>query len=74
MGTQSSIASEELRRALRTELLRLAKVEDELATNEALGVLYWQPLPPSVTSHRHCAVVLRTAAERLDEMRLAMRL
>ncbi len=47
---------------LRRELLRLARIEDDLAANEAAAVPYWAPHPPSVLGHRKAAAALRNDA------------
>lgn len=45
--------------AIRRELLRLARQEEERAADEAAQVQYWQPCPPSVDGHRAAAEALR---------------
>jgi hypothetical protein len=50
---------------LRRELLRLAAIEESLATAEAARVPYWAPCPDSVSGHRAAARALREDAERL---------
>ncbi|MCW2765485.1 MAG: hypothetical protein JWO11_1444 [Nocardioides sp.] len=50
---------------LRRELLRLARLEDDKAANEAAGVPYWSPCPPSVNGHREAAAALRQGADAL---------
>jgi hypothetical protein len=50
---------------LRRELLRLARMEEDLAATEAAAVPYWAACPPTVTGHRAAAVVLRTSADQL---------
>lgn len=52
-------------RALRGELLRLARQQDELACAEGAAVPYWAPTPPSVHGHRAAAAALRDAADRV---------
>ena len=54
-----------LSRALRRELLRLARVEEDLAADEAARVPYWASCPPSVHGHRAAALALRADADRL---------
>jgi hypothetical protein len=53
--------------AMRRELLRLAKREDEIAATEAAAVPYWAPHPPSVLGHRTAAEALRLHADFLLE-------
>lgn len=53
--------------AVRAELLRLAKREDEVATAEAVSVPYWTATPESVIAHRAAAKVLRAEADRFLE-------
>ena len=50
--------------ALRRELLRLARAEDDQAAAEAAKVPYWAACPPSVLGHRAAAAALRADAER----------
>jgi hypothetical protein len=51
--------------ALRRELLRLARAEEELAAQEAVNVPYWEPCPVSVLGHRAAADALRAKAEAI---------
>ena len=51
--------------ALRQELLRLARLEDDAASTEAARVHYWEPTPVTVVVHRECAAALRGAAHEL---------
>jgi hypothetical protein len=51
--------------ALRQELLRLAKQEDDAASREAALVHYWEPTPVTVVVHRQCAAAMRDAADEL---------
>lgn len=53
-----------LRYALRQELLRLARVEDQAASEEAARVAYWEPCPEIVLGHRAAARALRADADR----------
>jgi hypothetical protein len=55
----------ELAAALRLELFRIARFEDELAATEAAAVPYWVPCPPSVQGHRAAAQALRAEADAL---------
>jgi hypothetical protein len=55
----------ELHDALRQELLRLARHEDDAASREAERVHYWEPTPVTVVVHRQCAAALRDAADEL---------
>ena len=49
--------------ALRRELLRLARVEDDLAAAEAAATPYWTPAPITVLGHRTAAALLRADAD-----------
>jgi hypothetical protein len=51
--------------ALRQELLRLARHEDDVAARAAARVHYWEPTPVTVVVHRQCAAALRDAADEL---------
>jgi len=51
--------------ALRRELLRLARTEEDRAAAEAAEVPYWSTCPPSVLGHRAAAVILRADADSL---------
>ena len=53
----------ELLAVLRRELIRLAKLEDDLAADEAARVPYWLPCPSSVEGHRAAALALRRDAD-----------
>jgi hypothetical protein len=55
----------EIAAAVRHELLRLARAEDQLAATEAAKVRYWEPCPPSIQGHRAAAAVLRANADRV---------
>ena len=71
MSTQSTQSTESTARAdlprdaLRRELLRLARLEDDAASREAARVHYWEATPVTVVVHRECAAVLRDAADAL---------
>lgn len=72
MSTQSATQSAQtisradlLHEALRQELLRLARHEDDAASREAARVHYWEPVPVTVVVHRQCAAALRAAADEL---------
>ena len=65
MSTQSATQADVLHEALRQELLRLARHEDDAASREAARVPYWQPVPVTVVVHRQCAAALRDAADEL---------
>jgi len=54
-----------IRTLLRRELLRMARIEEDLAATEAAAVPYWAHCPPTVTGHRTAAAVLRENADRL---------
>jgi len=58
----------ELLLILRRELLRLARLEDDMAANEAAAVPYWAPHPPSVLGHRKAAAALRNDAGAILDM------
>jgi len=51
--------------ALRRELLRLARAEEDRAATEAATVPYWTAGPPTIQGHRVAAEVLRAEADRL---------
>jgi hypothetical protein len=53
--------------ALRRELLRLARAEDDKAAAEAAAVPYWSPCPPTVQGHRFASMVLRADADLIVE-------
>ncbi len=57
--------SEQLHEALRKELLRLARHEEDTAASEAERVHYWESTPATVVVHRRCAAALRAAADEL---------
>jgi hypothetical protein len=50
---------------MRSLLLQLARIEDEIATDEAAATPYWEPVPSSVTGHRGAAHALRAHADEL---------
>ena len=50
--------------ALRRELLRLARVEDDLAAAEAAATPYWSATPTTVIGHRTAAALLRADADQ----------
>jgi len=52
-------------RALRRELLRLARDEEDQAATEAAAVPHWSAGPPSIQGHRAAAAILRAEADRL---------
>jgi hypothetical protein len=49
--------------SVRAILLKLAKHQEDLAAQEAAGVPYWTPCPPSVLGHRAAAEALRVQAD-----------
>jgi hypothetical protein len=49
--------------ALRRELLRLARAEEDLAAAEAARVPYWSACPATVQGHRAAAAALRADAD-----------
>lgn len=58
--------------ALRRELLRLARAEEDQAAAEGAKVPYWAPCPASVQGHRAAAAILRADADKyLVEAKLA---
>lgn len=65
MSTQTTARADPLHDALRRELLRLARHEDDAASREAARVHYWEPTPITVVVHRQCAAALRDAADEL---------
>ena len=65
MSALTAPVSDQLCRALRKELLRLAQQEEELAAQEAQHVHYWECMPVTVAIHRQCAAALRAAADDL---------
>ena len=62
-ATQTTTRADLAHHALRRELLRLARHEDEAASQEAARVHYWEPTPVTVVVHRRCAAALRDAAD-----------
>lgn len=64
-ASQSASRAGPLHDALRQELLRLARHEDDAASREAARVHYWEPTPVNVIVHRQCAAALRDAADEL---------
>ena len=64
-ATQTAARADVLHDALRQELLRLARQEDDAASREAARVHYWEPTPVAVVVHRQCAAALRDAADEL---------
>jgi hypothetical protein len=64
-ATQTATQVDPLDAALRQELLRLARHEDDAASREAAHVHYWEPTPVAVVVHRQCAAALRDAADGL---------
>jgi hypothetical protein len=68
MSTSTAPVSDQLQRALRKELLRLAQQEEDLAAREAQPVHYWESMPATVAIHRQCAAALRAAADELPTM------
>jgi hypothetical protein len=65
MSAPTARVADPLHRALRTELLRLARQEEERAARVAQGVHYWESMPVAVTVHRQAAAALRAAADEL---------
>jgi hypothetical protein len=51
--------------ALRGELLRLARDEEDRAATEAAAVPYWSVGPPTIQGHRAAAAILRAEADKL---------
>ena len=64
-ATQTPTPADPLHDALRQELLRLARLEDDAASREAAQVHYWEPTPVTAVVHRQCAAALRDAADEL---------
>ena len=75
-ATQTTTRADVLHDALRQELLRLARHEDDAASREAARVHYWEPSPVAVVVHHSvpqpCAMPLMapsaliSARERRD--------
>jgi hypothetical protein len=59
-ATQTATRTDPLHDALRQELLRLARHEDNAASREAARVHYWEPTPVTVAVHRQCAAARAT--------------
>ena len=64
-ASQAATRADLLHDALRQELLRLARHEDDAASREAALVPYWEPIPVPVVVHRQWAAALRDAADEL---------
>jgi hypothetical protein len=71
MSAPTAPVSDQLHRALRKELLRLAQQEDDIAARQAQRVHYWESMPVTVAIHRQCAAALRAAADELLNPRLS---
>jgi hypothetical protein len=67
MSAPTAPVSDQLHRALRKELLRLAQHEEAIAAREAQRVHYWESMPVTVAIHRQCAAALRAAADELPD-------
>ena len=52
---------------LRSQLLKLARRQDDLAAEEAARTPYWKPQPATVDGHRSAAGALRAEADLLLE-------
>jgi hypothetical protein len=65
MSERTAPDQDGLPRALRQELLRLARHEEDVAAAEAERVRYWETMPDTVAVHRRCAAALRAAADEL---------
>jgi len=65
MSAAASTLSQEVVAAVRRQLLRLARLEDDRAATELARVPYWSPCPPSVVGHRVAARLLREEADAL---------
>jgi hypothetical protein len=65
MSATTAPVSDQLVRALRKELFRLAQQEEDIAAQEAQRVHYWECMPVTVAIHRQCAAALRAAADEL---------
>ena len=61
----TDVPHELLTAAVRRVLLRLADLEDDVASTEAAKVPYWSPCPASVVGRREAARALREDADRL---------
>jgi len=65
MSVPTAPVLDQVHRALRQELLRLAQQEEDIAAREAQPVHYWEAMPVTVAIHRQCAAALRAAADEL---------
>lgn len=65
MSERTAPGQDRLQDALRQELLRLARHEEDAAAAEAGRVRYWEAMPDTVAVHRRCAAALRAAADEL---------
>jgi hypothetical protein len=65
MSAPTAPVPDQLHRALRKELLRLAQQEEDIAARQAQRVHYWESMPVAVAIHRQCATALRAAADEL---------
>jgi len=61
----STIPNETLTRSLRTILLQLARVQDDIASDVAAATPYWESCPSSVLGHRAAAAALRAEADHV---------
>lgn len=59
----STTANEAVTRSLRSILLQLARVQDDIACDLAAATPYWESCPSSVLGHREAAAALRAEAD-----------
>lgn len=65
MNTAITNIDSEAAALLRTQLLALARRQDDMAAEEAAATPYWKPQPTSVHGHRSAADALRAEADLL---------
>jgi hypothetical protein len=62
----NNVSTTQLVVAMRRELLRLARAEEDRAATEAAQVPYWASCPPAVQGRRAAAAILRADADSLS--------
>ena len=60
----STTPNDTVSRSLRSILLQLARVQDDIACHEAAATPYWESCPSSVLGHRAAAAALRAEADQ----------
>lgn len=65
MKTATTNIDSETAALLRTQLLALARRQDDMAAEEAAATPYWKPQPTTVHGHRSAADALRAEADLL---------